>query len=152
MNRINGLPAHILLVHLVVVLVPVAALVLAAQAWSPSVRRWAGIAGPLLAAAALVAVPLTTQAGEWLQHRLRPTPLIDEHVEMGEQLLPWVIAVFVLSVALWLLARRSQPLHRGLRFALAVVATVAALGAVVQTVRIGDSGAQAVWQGSVASP
>lgn len=151
MNQINGLPAHILLVHLVVVLVPVAALVLVAQAWSPAVRRWAGLGGPLLAGAALVSVPLTTQAGEWLRDRLRPTPLLREHVEMGEQLLPWVAAVFVLSVGLWLLARRREPLRRELALGLAALATVAAAGAVVQTARIGDSGAQAVWQGTAAA-
>src|SRR3954452_17844154 len=69
-TQINGLPAHVLLIHLVVVLVPVAALVLVGQAWSRPVRRWAGVGGPLLCLGALVMVPVTTHAGNWFRDHL----------------------------------------------------------------------------------
>ncbi|MDT7539861.1 MAG: hypothetical protein QOI82_3446 [Actinomycetota bacterium] len=165
---INGLPAHVLLIHLVVVLVPVAGLVLVAQAWSRRIRRWAGVGGPLLCLGALVMVPVTTQAGKWLRDHINPelaaSAPVRKHVHLGGQLLPWVIAMFVLSLAVFLLDRKAreaeEPVVRTpsagtagaltiVQIVVAVLATVAAVGAVVQTVRIGDSGAQAVWKGSV---
>jgi hypothetical protein len=155
---IHGLPAHVLLIHAVVILVPVSAMLLIGQAWSRPVRRWAGIGGPLLCLAALIMVPITVQAGKWLRDQRPVTPLVKKHAHLGGQLLPWVIAMFVLSVVIWFLARRTAeatkpvvlPPSAGVarvQILVAVLATVAAAGSIVQTVRIGDSGAQAVWQG-----
>jgi hypothetical protein len=168
---INGLPAHVLLVHVVVILVPVAGLVLVGQAWSRPVRRWAGVGGPLLCLGALVMVPITTNAGEWLRDHLNrelaASAPVRKHAELGDQLLPWVIAMFVLSLAVFLLGRRSTDAAESaeavrvastagaaatpamVQIAVAILATVVAVGAIYQTVRIGDSGAQAVWKGSV---
>src|SRR5882762_1920379 len=65
MTMINGLPAHVLLVHLVVVLIPVSAvLVVLVAAW-PAARRRLDVLTAALGVAALVAVPITTDAGEW---------------------------------------------------------------------------------------
>ena len=163
-TQIHGLPAHVLLIHLVVVLVPVAALVLIAQAWSPVVRRWAGIGGPLLCLGALVMVPVTTHAGYWLRDHL-PTQLghsaaVTRHAHLGAELLPWVAAMFVLSLVVFWLGRTAPEARRpvvlpptagiaAVQMLVAVLATAAAVGSVVQTYRIGDSGAQAVWKGSV---
>ncbi|MEU5384814.1 DUF2231 domain-containing protein [Kitasatospora cineracea] len=159
----NGIPAHPLWVHAVVVLVPLSALLLVLCAGWPAVMRRAGIVLPLLAGAALVSVPLATQAGEWLQERVAETAAVERRTEVGDGLLPWSLGVFVLAVALWVA-------HRGLldRFVAqtadggargrwtargSVVGTVAVLlglvmaaGAVVQVYRIGDSGATAVWR------
>jgi hypothetical protein len=167
-TQINGLPAHVLLIHLVVVLVPVSGLVLVAQAWSRPIRRWAGVAGPLLCLGALGMVPVTTHAGEWfrdhLPKALAQSPLVRRHVALGGELLPWVVAMFVLSLAVFLLDRMTRDAQEPVvvapaagsaralvivQIAVALLATVAAAGAIVQTVRIGDSGAQAVWKGSV---
>src|SRR3954468_21069613 len=105
-TQINGFPAHVLLIHLVVVLVPVAALVLVAQAWSRPIRRWAGLGGPLLCLGALVMVPITTNAGKWLRDHLNAelaaSAPVRKHTELGDDLLPWVITMFVLSIAVWL--------------------------------------------------
>ena len=156
-TQINGLPAHVLLVHAVVILVPVAALLLVAQSWSRAVRRWAGLGGPLLCLAALVMVPITTNAGEWLRDHLpkelAASELVKKHTELGDGLLPWVAAMFVLSAAVWWLGRRSGPTSPTptMQLAVAVLATVTAVGSIYTTVRIGDSGAQAVWKGSVAT-
>ena len=160
MTQINGLPAHVLLIHLVVVLVPTAALLLVAQAWSPVARRWAGVLGPLLCLGALVLVPITTSSGEWLQDQLPRTPLIERHADLGNSLLPWVAGMFVLSAAVWLLGRRPEearqtlvlpPTHGSakVQVLVAVLATAVAAGTLVQVYRVGDSGAKAVWTGTV---
>jgi hypothetical protein len=162
-TEVNGLPAHVLLVHLTIVLVPAAAALAVAEAWSVRLRRWAGPLGPLLCLGALVMVPITSSAGKWLRDHLRATtPLIRRHAQLGTQLLPWVIALFALSVAVWYVARRTATAQPGERPAvvvgaarvqlvLAVLVTVAALGTVAQLVRIGDSGAKAVWTGVLPS-
>jgi hypothetical protein len=107
-TEIHGLPAHALLVHVVVVLVPVAAIMVICSAAWPAARARLGIGTPIAALLALIAVPITTHAGEWLEERVAPTPLVKRHADLGDTLLPWVIAMFVLSAALWAL-RRYQP-------------------------------------------
>ncbi|HVE74655.1 MAG TPA: hypothetical protein VNA30_06140 [Mycobacteriales bacterium] len=162
MELINGIPAHVLLVHLVVVLVPTAAALLVGQAWVPRLRRWAGPLGPLLCLGALVMVPLTTSSGNWLQDNLPPAPLIEEHADLGDNLLPWVIGLLVMSVLVQLVHRQTNRVdveqgamepakrHRPAPMAIlvAVLATAVAAGASYEVFRIGESGARAVWEGA----
>jgi len=153
---VAGLPLHVLLVHAVVVLVPLAALCAAAAAVWPAARRRLGIVSPVLALVVVVLVPITTTAGEWLQERVGPTPLVQAHAALGTGLLPWAIAVLVAAVAVWAWHRFASPMfgadRRGLRIAVAValaVGTIAAgAGAVTQVVLIGESGSRAVWENS----
>lgn len=162
-TQINGLPAHILLVHVVVVLVPLTALALIGCAVWPSCMRRMGLALPILALATLVSVPLTTHAGEWLEKHTASTPLIRKHTELGDGLLPWAIGLFVLAAGLWWWNRRTTATSTGsgtgggsgtaalatpLRIAAAVLCAAVAVGAVVQVYRIGDSGAKAAWTGN----
>ncbi|WP_435176658.1 DUF2231 domain-containing protein [Actinacidiphila sp. bgisy145] len=158
-TQINGLPAHILLVHVVVVLVPLTGIALIGCAVWPSWMRRMGLVLPLLALVTLASVPLTTHAGEWLERHTASTPLIRRHAELGDGLLPWAAGLFVLAVALWWWHRRAQAGPAGggtgaaaaampLRVAAAVVCAVVAAGAVVQVYRIGDSGAKAAWTGN----
>ena len=91
MNEFNGLPAHVLLVHLVVVGVPVAALLTVLSAVWPAANRRLGVITPVVAMLALVCVPITTSAGEWLQARVfhgYTDPNITRHAELGDELLP----------------------------------------------------------------
>lgn len=151
---VEGLPAHVLLVHAQVVLVPAVALAVVAAAWLPSVRRRLGLALPGLALAALVLTPLTTESGEWFQAQLPPTPLIVAHAELGDAMLRWVTGLFVAALGVHLLGRRADRLgspttRTALRVLAAVIASVLAAGAVVATVRAGESGARAVWEGTI---
>ena len=76
MTTLGGLPAHVLLVHAVVVLVPLSALlVLLVGVWPAARRRWA-VPAAVLAVVAAVAVPLATESGEWLEHRVESTALL----------------------------------------------------------------------------
>jgi hypothetical protein len=167
-TEINGLPAHALLVHVVVVLVPLAAVMVVCAAVWPAARRRLGVATPVVAFVALVSVPLATHAGEWLESRVPSTPLVRRHVELGDSLLPWAAVLFLAAAAFWLLQRRvaasadgqvdgrhspaaGRPVPGALIVAVAVISVVAAVGSVVQVVRIGDSGAKAVWTGRVSA-
>src|SRR5690625_3498390 len=99
--EINGLPAHVLLVHLTVVLIPAAAVCVVLSAWWPRARRWLGILTPLACLAALAIVPFTVNAGEWLADRIGDAPLIERHQQLGEVMLWWVIALFVVGTGQW---------------------------------------------------
>ncbi|WP_192029140.1 hypothetical protein [Candidatus Frankia nodulisporulans] len=106
-TEVSGLPAHVLLVHVVVILVPLAALLVVLAAVWPAARRRLGLVTPLVALVALVSVPLTTHAGEWLEARVSSDELVRRHTELGDELLPWVIGLFVLALVGWLWAAYS---------------------------------------------
>ncbi len=158
MTEFNGLPAHVLLVHLVVVGIPVAALLTVLSALWPAARRRLGLATPVIALLALVSVPVTTHAGEWLQARVYEgysNPLIVRHAELGDELLPWAIGTFVLAVAAWgLPALAARPgaatalRSVGVRAGVGVLAVVIGAVATFQVYRIGDAGAKASWSTS----
>ncbi|MEU2421072.1 DUF2231 domain-containing protein [Streptomyces sp. NPDC007851] len=159
MTLINGLPAHVLLVHLVVVLVPLTALALVAAAVSRRAARRMGVVLPLLALVTLLGVPLTTQAGEWLERHVSDDALVRRHAELGDGLLPWALGLFVLAALVWWSARAARPATASgpdsaggsfwtttpVRVAATVLSLVVAAGAVVDVYRIGDSGAKAAW-------
>lgn len=165
LTLINGLPAHVLLVHVVVVLVPLTALALVVCAIWPFWIRRLGIALPLLALVALISVPVTMNAGDWLENHLPRTPLLRKHTELGGTLLPWALGLFVLAVVVWWYGRgasagaatatATEPsrmdgtaLGVPVRVIAIVLSVVVAAGSVVQVYRIGDSGAKAAWQGN----
>lgn len=104
-TEINDLPAHILLVHVVVVMIPLASLALVLSVLWPAARRRLGIVTPLLALIGLVFVPITTHAGEWLEGRLGRTELIEKHAHLGDQLLPYTIGLFLVALGHWLWSR-----------------------------------------------
>ncbi|MFD8259067.1 DUF2231 domain-containing protein [Streptomyces griseoluteus] len=156
---INGLPAHVLFVHFVIVLVPLSALALVVCAAWPAGARRLGLLLPALALVTLASVPLATHAGEWLEAHVESDPLVRAHAELGDGLLPWVAGLVVLAAAVWWTARRSAPTAGEkagaswappalLRGAVAVLSLAVAAGAVVDVYRIGDSGAKAAWHDS----
>jgi hypothetical protein len=154
MTVVNGLPAHVLFVHFVVVLVPLSALALVVSAIWPKAARRLGLILPVLAFVTLVTVPLTSHAGEWLERHVGSDPLVRKHAELGDGLLPWALGLFVLAAAVWWSAGRT-PAPQGatvkagggtvVRVAAAVLSVVVAVGAVIDVYRIGDSGAKAAW-------
>ena len=146
MTTVGGLPAHPLLVHAVVVLLPLAALGAALVAARPS---WSRPYGPLVAAgdlAGAVAATLAKSAGDRLAAAIDITPgfqpVIDAHGRLGLYvvLAAWPFALLAVLAAV--LGRR--PHGRAARVA-GVLAAVAGVAAVVTTVLAGHSGAAAVW-------
>jgi hypothetical protein len=166
-STVFGLPTHALLVHATVVLVPLAALAVLLHALWPVARRRLGIVTPLLALAALVLTPLSTESGEVLERSVGHSALVERHAELADGLLPWTVGLFVVAAALWVLDRRrtrvavpagsgelreTRPaLPRWLPVVATVLAVVAAAGTAVQVVRIGHAGAEATWHGVVTS-
>ncbi|MEV5878263.1 DUF2231 domain-containing protein [Streptomyces sp. NPDC052101] len=160
MTLINGLPAHVLLVHVVVVLIPLTALALVAAALWPRAAERLGVLLPVLAFVALVSVPLTTHAGEWLERHVQDDALVRRHTELGDGLLPWALGLFVLAAVVWWAGRRTpaEPGRGGtmrwsalpVRIVVGVLSLAVATGAVVDVYRIGDSGAKAAWHDAYA--
>ncbi|WP_433715831.1 hypothetical protein ACQP2U_18775 [Nocardia sp. CA-084685] len=163
LTTINGLPTHILLVHVVVVLVPLAALMLVASVLWPAARHHLGPITPLVSLAALVAIPLTTESGEWLEHHTAHDPLVRIHTQLADGLLPWSAVTFLLAVVWWAthsewVARWSRTAriaavtaNRVVIIAMVAVAVAVSAGSVVQVYRIGDSGAKAAWHDRLGS-
>ncbi|HET6482722.1 MAG TPA: hypothetical protein VFG35_22180 [Actinoplanes sp.] len=175
MGTVNGLPAHILLVHAIVVLLPLAALLLVMTAIWPTARR--RFAGPnaILSAFVLVLVPLTTGAGEWLERRVADTALVRQHTELGDTAILAALPVALLALVIWwrqreatapaeISATGSSPgtTTKRRRIYLApqsttatrivmVLAIVIAGFAVFDIYRIGDSGAKAAWTDNFSS-
>jgi hypothetical protein len=189
MTTLNGLPAHALLVHAIVVLLPLAAVLLVLCALWPAARR--KLAGPnaLLSVLVLILVPITTDAGDWLEHHVASTPLVRTHTQLGDTALYVAIPVAVLALIMWWRQREATtaartdttpatepnpdapsegsavvesqvaaprrtflaPASNAMTAVLAVLAILAAGAAIYDIYRIGDSGAQATWQGQFSS-
>ena len=148
MSTFNGLPAHILLNHFVVVLAPLTAVLAILCALWPAVRRrliWLVL---LLAVGTLVLTPLTTSAGAWLESRVDKSPALTTHAQLGETLV-YIVAALVATVTILAAVHIRQARGRTVTFALrsvvGVLVIVAAVTTLVQTYRIGDSGARAAW-------
>ncbi|GAA3391125.1 hypothetical protein [Cryptosporangium minutisporangium] len=156
-TEINGLPAHVLLVHVVVMLIPITALLLLASAVWPTARRRIGVVLPVVALISLISVPMTANAGEWLAGQMGGgSPLVGRHASLADQLLPWTVGLFLVSVAVWavhrfLPAARTGNSKTALTVGLAVLSLVVAIGSVITVYRVGDSGAKAAWDGVVSA-
>ncbi|MDI3213892.1 DUF2231 domain-containing protein [Arthrobacter sp. AL12] len=155
MIEIAGLPAHILLIHAVVVLAPIAGLAAIVYAAAP---RWRGYLAWPLAVLSLVLVPvslLTAQAGEQLQKTRPASALIREHAEQGDVLKAVSVVFFVVVAAALIVSH--EPIGRrfaflgalrtnsAVRMTLLIVAAAAGAFFVYQSVITGHSGAASVW-------
>lgn len=163
MQTVSGLPAHVLLVHAIVVLLPLSAALLALTAVWPAGRR--RLAGPnaVLSVLVVVLVPITTGAGEWLEHRVAPNPLVHRHAELGDTAIYAAIGVAALALVVWWRQRESSgrtparrmflaPSSNAVTVTLTVLAIVVSAAAVYDVVRVGDSGAKASWSNWAARP
>ena len=147
-STILGLPVHPLLVHATVVFVPLAVLLVILAVLVPRFRAWAGPLPAVISLVALILTPLSTASGENLEHSLPETALIEKHAELGDQLLPLTIALFVFATAFWWLTRSPSAAARwprALVLAVGALAVAASVGTAVQVARIGHSGAEAAW-------
>lgn len=152
-----GLPAHPLLLHVPVVLVPIAALaalVLAVRA------DWLLRFGPALGLLAVVATASTILAvGAGLAFRadreaqLGPAPpggLLDQHAHAGEQLRLAMLGFTLVLLAAVHVVRTRRPAAPAI--ALRALLVVAAVVALVLVIRTGHLGAEVTWSGPGPGP
>ena len=155
MNVVNGLPAHVLLVHFMVVLAPLTALLEITCALWPAARRgqlvWLTL---VLAIGVTVLTPITTNAGGWLYDlRRNPDPILREHAERGSTMVYFSVALLVVAIALVALhfaERRGYKPGPVTNNIVAVVVLAVGVSAMIQIYRIGDAGAQSVWGNEIA--
>jgi hypothetical protein len=142
-DTIAGLPVHALVVHAIVVGVPVMAILTVLVAARPSWRGRAGWVVAVLNVLLFLGSLVAQESGDALAQRVGHG-VVQTHQSLGE-VLPWfVFAMAAVSVLVPLL-RHRRPLAT-----VVLAATVAAAVANVWwVVRVGDSGARAVWESVV---
>ena len=153
--QIWGLPAHALVVHVAVVLIPIAALCMLVTGWRPVWRRrYAGVIAALAAIGAVAAF-VAAQSGESLQHSIQQTARatgaqvrFGDHPEDG-QLAEISAAVFAVLAASVFALERWRPrvsVPSWAPIAVYVVTAVSGLAALIGMVAAGHSGATLVWK------
>ena len=146
-DTVLGLPVHVLVVHAVVVGLPLMAVVTAVVAFMPTLRRWMAWAVAVADAGVVVLTYVARESGEQLQQRLGGQ-VAQEHAALGRNLIWFALLVFAAAVAVALTRGSRRP---GRSTVAGAVGVVAAALAIWWTVRVGHSGAVAVWQGIVQS-
>jgi uncharacterized membrane protein len=154
MTEIHGLPAHILLAHFVVVLVPLTALLVIVCAVWPAARRHLVWLTLILAALTAALTPTAISAGEGLFDLKRnPGQILREHAVRGEWLTYFSVALLLVAIAVAVLhiyERRSDERRLTSQAVIAILALAVGVSSMIQVYRIGDVGAQAVWGGEIA--
>ena len=110
---VSGLPIHVLVVHAVVVLIPLAVLGAVVIAVWPAARhryRWPVLG---LTAVGTIFVPVATETGDGLEHSLPESALISAHTQLGDQLLPFAAALLLVVAGLAAVDRVATPTGSG---------------------------------------
>lgn len=150
---LSSLPLHPLVVHVPVLVLPVAAVCTLIVVAKPSlIRKW-GAALTVLSAVGLGGAFLATQTGEELEESLREggekiSETLHDHAELGEQARTLAFGLLVVVAAMWLLSRKEYSWMRPWMIPVLRVAAVAVAAAVTYiTYRTGHTGASSVWNG-----
>lgn len=161
---IDGLPLHPLLVHVIVVLVPLAAVGTIAMATRPAWRRPYGLLVLALAVVSLAAVPLARESGEQLADAVHhESSALDAHMSRADTVLPAVAVYVALLLAAVILQRRGERDDAGsggsgdsitvvesrIGVATLFLAAVAGLIATALVIWTGHAGATATWSGTL---
>lgn len=161
-SELFGLPAHPFIVHIPVVLVPVAALGPVLMVFSANWRARIGWLVVVAAGVSLVFVQLAIGSGEALEERVDDSDLLRSHADLGEAARPYVAVLFLAVLAFMGFdrARRRREVADGgsrtsaassatwrdpVMAALAVVVLAASVLSGVWVYRAGHSGAESVW-------
>jgi len=160
-------------VHVVVVLLPLAVLASVVLVAVPATRRAFGLLTLITAFVACAAIPVAFLSGSKLSAEVPHTSLVSRHIQLAHQLLP-LAALFGIVLAVFVfvdMARRSQlgllntvearmiparpsrsrssgtgghsTAHRVSAALLVILAVLTG----IQTYRVGDAGAKASWSG-----
>jgi len=151
-SQIFGLPAHPFLVHVPIVLIPMATIT-SVFSFFKRFRREILIATATMAVLGAVFLFLGAGAGESLQHDLPRSEAIHEHAEMGEQSQAptAVFAISAVGAALAIVAVgqgfkfKGRTLSKKLISGLLVLTLASGLVATIVVSQAGHSGAKSVW-------
>jgi hypothetical protein len=158
--EINGLPAHVLIVHAAVVFVPLFAMVSLIYALMPRWRWATRLPAVGLGTVALGAVVAAYFSGKNFKHRFAKNGIaipddLNRHAERAAVLF-WLTIVFFVIVlsAAWALGGPSGlKSDRGARgrhdplieWSLTGMVVVLAVAEILMTIAVGDAGAASVW-------
>ncbi|CAB4562720.1 unannotated protein [freshwater metagenome] len=141
-DLITGLPVHILVNHVVVVIVPLAVITVILAVAFPRLRQSYRYPAVGLAIVGALSAIVAEQSGEALEARVG---VAEEHSEWGEMLPPVAVALAVLSVIWLIVSYMSSSRGKILAGVIGGVVIIVGIVAVVITVLAGHSGAQSVW-------
>ena len=154
-ESLAGLPAHPLLVHAAVILVPLAAIALAVTGWRADWRKAYSLPVALLAVAGGVFAFLAKSSGEPVEHAVKRAAQAEgvqarfgDHPEQGDTAFIFAFIFALAAVAFWAVSRYAT------RWKLPAWSPLAAYGAclvvgalaLVTMTLAGHSGAELVWK------
>jgi uncharacterized membrane protein len=163
-ETLGGLPAHPLLVHIPVALIPLAAIGTIVMALRPKLLRTFGPTVAGLAGVGFLGALLAANTGEELEEARQAagetiSAQLHDHAEMGDTV-QIIAGLFFLLVLAWVLfnrwstkvgAERATAVVRKPKLVgivLAVLVVLAGVGATVSVTLTGHSGAKSVWEQS----
>ena len=152
MSTFQGLPVHALLVHFIVVLAPLTAILAILCAVWPAARQRLVWLVLVLAVVITGLTPLTTESGEWLEHNIKKSELVEKHAELGDTMVYFALALLVAAILLVIAhvrTNRGRAFSTALSAAVSVFVVVASVATAAQVFRIGHSGAQSVWSNGI---
>jgi hypothetical protein len=155
MTTVSGMPAHVLLLHFIVVLVPLTALLEIVCGLWPTARRgqllWLTL---ILASVTMVLTPITANAGLWLYDlTANPSPILREHAARGTTMIYFSAALLAVAVGLVVLRvteRRSERRRMVIHIVVGIMVLAVGISSMIQIYRIGNVGAQSVWDEEIA--
>jgi cytochrome b involved in lipid metabolism len=134
-----GLPVHVLITHVVVVLLPISAFALILLVFLPKLRKNYLLLTLIGLGVSVVAAFIAKESGEALSYRVG-TPSV--HTEWGEKTLIVAVLLFI-SALVWqfLLKKKNR-----FTFIIGYLAAILAITALVISYLAGHSGAKASWE------
>ena len=154
-STLAGLPAHALLVHAAVILVPLAVLALVATGWKASWRKAYSLPIAILAVAGAISAFLAKESGEPLEDAVKRAASrageqarFGDHPEQGDLAFIFALLFAMAAIGFWAADRYQEkfslPKQSGIvSYGLAVAVAAVAL---VTMVIAGHSGAELVWK------
>ena len=143
---IGNLPAHPLVVHAVVILLPLVALGLLIGSWKIDIFERFHLFAIVSIAVTTLAVLIAKSSGDSLSAAVG---LPEEHAEWGNNLVPLALALVgtTILLAFFIIYWRVRILVLVLRPLMALLS----VAAIVMTILVGHSGAESVWKDQYAS-
>jgi uncharacterized membrane protein len=147
MEKIFGLPAHPLMVHLPVVLIPLVAIAAVLLAVRRDWRARFGTALAVTSALSCVSVFVAKESGEAMFEYMNQAPAIDRHQSLADTTVILTFLLFIAIAAMVFLQRRAG---KRATTRLAVVASIVTISlavmATVGTIATGHEGAKVTWE------